>query len=67
MPNHRGPLQVDPNLDRPADSAQRPGKRYLNWELDDPAAKDIEHVRPIRDEIDRRVTTLLAELVPTTA
>jgi protein-tyrosine-phosphatase len=44
-----------------------PGKRYLNWELDDPAGKDVEHVRPIRDEIDRRVTALLAELVPATA
>ena len=39
-----------------------PGKRYLNWELDDPAGKDIEHVRPIRDDIDRRVTELLADL-----
>jgi arsenate reductase len=44
-----------------------PGKRYLNWELDDPAGKDVEHVRPIRDEIDRRVTALLAELVPASA
>jgi protein-tyrosine-phosphatase len=44
-----------------------PGKRYLNWELDDPAGQDIEHVRPIRDEIDRRVTALLAELVPANA
>jgi protein-tyrosine-phosphatase len=41
-----------------------PGKRYLNWELEDPAGQDIEHVRPIRDDIDRRVTALLAELVP---
>lgn len=39
-----------------------PGKRYLDWELDDPADQDLEHVRPIRDEIDRRVTVLLAEL-----
>ncbi|HEX3785306.1 MAG TPA: arsenate reductase ArsC [Pseudonocardiaceae bacterium] len=44
-----------------------PGKRYLNWGLDDPAGKDVEHVRLIRDEIDRRVTALLAELVPATA
>ncbi|HJP77037.1 MAG TPA: arsenate reductase ArsC [Pseudonocardiaceae bacterium] len=43
-----------------------PGKRYLDWELDDPAGKPIEQVRPIRDEIDRRVTALLAELVPST-
>jgi protein-tyrosine-phosphatase len=40
-----------------------PGKRYLNWELDDPAGQDVAHVRPIRDEIDRRVRALLAELV----
>ncbi|MFI9387443.1 arsenate reductase ArsC [Kutzneria sp. NPDC052558] len=39
-----------------------PGKRYLNWELADPAGRDVEHVRPIRDEIDRRVVQLLAEL-----
>jgi protein-tyrosine-phosphatase len=44
-----------------------PGKRYLNWELDDPAGKDVEHVRPIRDDINRRVRALLAELVPATA
>jgi protein-tyrosine-phosphatase len=42
-----------------------PGKRYLNWELDDPAGKTAEQIRPIRDEIDRRVIALLAELVPT--
>jgi arsenate reductase (thioredoxin) len=41
-----------------------PGKRYLDWELDDPADKPIEEVRPIRDELERRVTTLLGELVP---
>jgi protein-tyrosine-phosphatase len=39
-----------------------PGKRYLDWELDDPAGKGVEAVRPIRDEIERRVRTLLAEL-----
>jgi protein-tyrosine-phosphatase len=43
------------------------GKRYLNWELDDPAGQDIEHVRSIRDEIDRLVTALLADLTPATA
>ena len=42
-----------------------PGKRYLDWELDDPAGKTVEQVRPIRDEIDRRVKVLLAELVAT--
>ena len=43
-----------------------PGKRYLDWALDDPAGKTVEEVRPIRDEVDRRVRALLAELVPTT-
>jgi arsenate reductase (thioredoxin) len=41
-----------------------PGKRYLDWELDDPAGKDLASVRAIRDEIDVRVQRLLAELVP---
>jgi protein-tyrosine-phosphatase len=39
-----------------------PGKRYLEWELDDPAGRDIADVRRIRDEIDLRVRALLAEL-----
>src|SRR5438034_9993856 len=39
-----------------------PGKRYLDWELADPAGKAVEEVRPIRDEIDRRVRELLAKL-----
>ena len=41
-----------------------PGKRYLDWELPDPAGKPADEVRPIRDEIDRRVRRLLDELVP---
>jgi len=41
-----------------------PGKRYLDWELPDPAGKPLEEVRQIRDAIDRRVQHLLAELVP---
>jgi arsenate reductase len=41
-----------------------PGKRYLDWDLDDPSGRSLAEVRPIRDEIDRRVTALLAELVP---
>jgi protein-tyrosine-phosphatase len=41
-----------------------PGKRYLDWELADPAGKGIEAVRPIRDEIDRRVRDLVRQLVP---
>ncbi|MGV9298343.1 arsenate reductase ArsC [Amycolatopsis sp. NPDC003676] len=40
-----------------------PGKRYLDWQFDDPAGLPAEQVRPIRDEIDRRVRALLAELV----
>jgi protein-tyrosine-phosphatase len=39
-----------------------PGKRYLDWELPDPNGKSVEEVRSIRDEIDRRVRGLLAEL-----
>ena len=39
-----------------------PGKRYLDWALDDPAGRPVDAVRPIRDEIDRRVRALLAEL-----
>ena len=39
-----------------------PGKRYLDWALDDPAGRGVEAVRPIRDEIRRRVEALLAEL-----
>jgi len=42
-----------------------PGKRYEDWELTDPAGKTLDEVRPIRDEIKRRVTTLLSELLPT--
>ena len=40
-----------------------PGKRYEDWELDDPAGRDIEAVRPIRDDIKRRVQHLLAQLL----
>lgn len=40
-----------------------PGKRYLDWELDDPAGKGVDEVRPVRDEIDRRIRGLLAELL----
>jgi protein-tyrosine-phosphatase len=39
-----------------------PGKRYEDWDLDDPAGQEVEAVRPIRDEIERRVRTLLASL-----
>ena len=39
-----------------------PGKRYEDWELDDPAGKPLDEVRPIRDEIERRVQALLRGL-----
>jgi arsenate reductase (thioredoxin) len=44
-----------------------PGKRYEDWVLDDPAGHGIEVVRPIRDEIRRRVEHLIEELQPTAA
>lgn len=44
-----------------------PGKRYLDWELPDPAGKTLEEVRPIRDGIDQRVRELLVELVASPA
>ena len=39
-----------------------PGKRYLDWEIDDPSGKTVEEVRPIRDDIEQRVRALMAEL-----
>jgi arsenate reductase (thioredoxin) len=41
-----------------------PGKRYEDWQLDDPAGQGIEVVRPIRDDIHERVRTLVTELLP---
>jgi len=41
-----------------------PGKRYEDWALDDPAGQGIEAVRPIRDEIRRRIEQLVGELIP---
>ncbi len=40
-----------------------PGKRYEDWELEDPAGKDVEQVRVIRDDIRRRIEVLLEELL----
>jgi protein-tyrosine-phosphatase len=40
-----------------------PGKRYVDWELEDPAGKEVEAVRPIVEEIDWRTQALLAELL----
>ena len=42
-----------------------PGKRYEDWELDDPAGQSLETVRRIRDELDDRVQRLIGELLPT--
>lgn len=39
-----------------------PGKRYVDWEVDDPSGKTVVQVRPIRDDIGQRVRTLMAEL-----
>ncbi|MEV0694120.1 arsenate reductase ArsC [Streptomyces sp. NPDC050388] len=41
-----------------------PGKRYLDWQLDDPAGQGVEAVRPIRDEIKTLVEGLIAEIAP---
>jgi protein-tyrosine-phosphatase len=41
-----------------------PGKRYLDWELPDPAGQGVAAVRPIRDEIEKRVRGLLDEVAP---
>ena len=41
-----------------------PGKRYEDWDLVDPAGKDLDEVRPIRDDIKRRVEALVGELLP---
>jgi len=40
-----------------------PGKRFLDWELDDPAGQPIEAVRPIVEDIDHRVRALMAEVL----
>ncbi|MGW9631722.1 arsenate reductase ArsC [Agromyces sp. NPDC055520] len=44
-----------------------PGKRYEDWELEDPAGKDLETVRRVRDEIRGRVEALIAEIAPAEA
>ena len=40
-----------------------PGKRYEDWALDDPAGQDLAFVRKVRDEIEKRVTNLLSEIL----
>jgi protein-tyrosine-phosphatase len=43
-----------------------PGKRYVDWEVEDPSGKTVEEVRPIRDDLEQRVRSLMAELeIPT--
>jgi protein-tyrosine-phosphatase len=43
-----------------------PGKRYIDWEIEDPSGKTVEEVRPIRDDIEQRVRNLMADLnIPT--
>jgi arsenate reductase (thioredoxin) len=44
-----------------------PGKRYEDWELEDPAGKSVDGVRPVRDEIKTRVEELIASLLPANA
>ncbi|MGO1508695.1 MAG: arsenate reductase ArsC [Microbacterium sp.] len=44
-----------------------PGKRYEDWELDDPAGQDLDAVRSIRDDIRARIEQLVTELLPPTA
>ena len=44
-----------------------PGKRYEDWELEDPAGHGVEAVRPIRDDIRARIEALISELLPATA
>ncbi|KAF4407724.1 MULTISPECIES: arsenate reductase ArsC [Streptomyces] len=44
-----------------------PGKRYLDWRLEDPAGQGVAAVRPIRDAIRTRVETLIAEIAPAPA
>ncbi|MEU4085174.1 arsenate reductase ArsC [Streptomyces aureus] len=42
-----------------------PGKRYLDWTLQDPAGQGVDAVRPIRDEIEKRIRVLIDEIAPT--
>ncbi|MFG2095877.1 arsenate reductase ArsC [Streptomyces sp. NPDC048612] len=41
-----------------------PGKRYLDWQLPDPAGQGVEAVRPLRDDIEKRIRELLEQLAP---
>ena len=50
-------------LSRGIHDVRAPGKRYLDWQIDDPAGQRIEVVRTICDELDRRVQVLLSEVL----
>jgi len=73
-PSHEHPKPLTDEMARAADVIVTmgcgdacpvyPGKRYLDWELADPAGLPVDLVRPIIDNIDRRVRALLAELIP---
>ncbi|WP_055565974.1 arsenate reductase ArsC [Streptomyces atriruber] len=41
-----------------------PGKRYVDWQLPDPAGQGVDAVRPIRDEIEQRIRSLITEIAP---
>jgi protein-tyrosine-phosphatase len=58
------PAVVEAMREVGVDMSEEFPKKYLDWELEDPAGQGIEAVRPIRDEIDRRVRRLLTDLVP---
>jgi len=58
----RSSRTAQPSRPIDAECPHYPGKRYEDWPLDDPAGKTIEDVRPIRDEIRRRVEMLLGSL-----
>ena len=74
VPRDAKPRQLEDDAVRAADAVVTmgcgdacpvyPGKLYEDWEIDDPAGKDLETVRRIRDEIDERVRALLARIAP---
>lgn len=57
-----GAADVVITMGRGDDCPVRPGKRYLDWDLADSSGRTVGEIRPIRDEIDRRVRALLLEL-----
>jgi hypothetical protein len=55
-------LSIDQQLALTTAATRLAGTRYTNWDLDDPAGLDLPAVRPIRDDLEHRVRTLLDEL-----